>query len=762
MKRIGFTGALALAPAPALALTLALALGAACSDDDVTQVCGNGAIEGTELCDMDQTGSADCVSQGFAGGTLTCNSSCDGFDTTLCTSADCGNGAIDTPEECDDTNLDGNDCASVGNYVGGTLACATDCTFDTSNCTPPPNCGNGAIDTPEECDDTNLDGNDCTSVGNYVGGTLACATDCTFDTSSCTPPPDCGNGAIDANEDCDASNLDGNDCASVGGGFAGGTLACENDCTFDTGGCLTASETIAAARATADGTTTSLSINAAWVTYIRDGYGTDPMGGFHVQVEQLGPALFVQADATTLGALTVGDEVTFDILEMDTVYTLRQAVAIANLTIGSSGHDVTTLYQNVSDATDLVTALDDYESEVLTLDATVTSSFGGAGPGYEKAEIETDAIPSDGTLFVRIPTSVLAGLNLAPGCQITATGVPMWRYDTEAQVGTWDAADLTVNTCPAPEVTGAAAVNAVDVDVTFSASIDVASLTSVPTQITFDQGVSAVSAVVNGSVVTVTTDGLASGITYTVTVANTVTDLVGTGVLPTANSATFVSPVVSEIDCADGLDEDADGYPDCLDTDCTLDAACAFGAQLYIWELDSDQAGGDTQEFVEIWNNTGGPVDLAAAGVFLVFVNGSDDLIDNVIPLAGTVNDGEVFVVGMAAVPNVDQTFTAFLQNDQEGVMVVSCTSCNTSDFPDNHDPTPSGGTFTTFNGRTATVIDALAYHTNDTIDASLMAALGVTAQHDEGETHPISLIRTSLAGFAQAVPDPGNVGFQP
>lgn len=706
MKRIGYFGTLA------LAMALAMALGAACSDDDGSQVCGNGLIEGTELCDMDQTGTADCVSEGFAGGTLSCNSTCDGFDTTLCTGGDtCGDGNVDTGEDCDNTNLDGNDCESVGNYVGGTLACATDCTFDTSNCTPPVGCGNGAIDTNEECDTTNLDGNDCTTVG---------------------------------------------------GGFAGGTLACENDCTFDTGSCVTTSEQITAARATADGTTTNLPIQAAWVTYIRDGHGSDPMGGFHVQADQLGPALFVQADATTLGTLTVGDEVSFDILEMGTILTLRQAVAIANLSIDSSGHDVTTLYQDVSNATDLVTALDDYEAEVLTLDATMTSTFGSAGEGYSKAEIETDGIQSGGDLFVRIPNTVLATLNLAPGCQLTATGVPMWRYNTEAQVGIWYASNVSVNSCPAPEVTGAAAVNAVDVDITFSTNIDVASLTDVPAQITFDQGVSAVSAVVNGSVVTVTTDGFGSGITYTVTVADTVTDLAGIGVLATANSATFISPVVNEIDCADGLDEDADGYPDCLDTDCSADAACAFGAQLYIWELDSDQSGTDTQEFVEIWNNTGGPVDLAAAGIFLLFINGNDDLIHDVIALTGTVADGDVFVVGMAAVPNVDQTFTSFLQNGEEGVMLVSCVSCDVTDFPDNHDPTPSGGTFSTFNGHTATVIDALAYCTGEAPDAALMAALGVTAQHDESANHPISLARTSLAGYTQATPDPGNAGFQP
>jgi hypothetical protein len=46
----------------------------------------------------------------------------------------CGNGVIDTGEQCDGTNLDGETCASLG-YGGGVLAClASTCTYDTSMC----------------------------------------------------------------------------------------------------------------------------------------------------------------------------------------------------------------------------------------------------------------------------------------------------------------------------------------------------------------------------------------------------------------------------------------------------------------------------------------------------------------------------------------------------------------------------------------------------------------------------------------------------
>lgn len=47
-----------------------------------------------------------------------------------------------------------------------------------------PVCGDGVIQAGEWCDASDLGGNDCESLGNS-GGELLCAADCTFDTSSC-------------------------------------------------------------------------------------------------------------------------------------------------------------------------------------------------------------------------------------------------------------------------------------------------------------------------------------------------------------------------------------------------------------------------------------------------------------------------------------------------------------------------------------------------------------------------------------------------
>lgn len=143
----------------------------------------------------------------------------------------CGDDNQDAGEECDGTDLAGYNCVTLGpDFTGGTLACAADCTFDTSACVA---CGNDVIDGGEPCDGADLGGNDCSTVG-FVDGTLACAADCTFDTAACTT---CGNDVIDAGETCDGADLGGLGCSDLGMGFTGGTLGCDAACGYDTTAC---------------------------------------------------------------------------------------------------------------------------------------------------------------------------------------------------------------------------------------------------------------------------------------------------------------------------------------------------------------------------------------------------------------------------------------------------------------------------------------------------------------------------------------------
>jgi len=135
------------------------------------------------------------------------------YDVSQCEGDPCGNGSIDSGEECDGANLDGQDCTTVpGGFTGGTLACTAGCTFDTASCTAN-QCGNDTQETGEDCDGADLGGADCGSLG-YVGGTLSCRSDCTFDESGCSASADCGNGVVEGSEQCDDGNTTGGDGCS--------------------------------------------------------------------------------------------------------------------------------------------------------------------------------------------------------------------------------------------------------------------------------------------------------------------------------------------------------------------------------------------------------------------------------------------------------------------------------------------------------------------------------------------------------------------
>ena len=54
--------------------------------------------------------------------------------------------------------------------------------------TPPPGCGNGTVESTEECDGQNLNGSSCAAATMYAhpNGILMCSSTCKFDTTNCS------------------------------------------------------------------------------------------------------------------------------------------------------------------------------------------------------------------------------------------------------------------------------------------------------------------------------------------------------------------------------------------------------------------------------------------------------------------------------------------------------------------------------------------------------------------------------------------------
>ncbi|MBU1534797.1 hypothetical protein KKF84_05725, partial [Myxococcota bacterium] len=204
------------------------------SDCDVLlNICGNAIVEAGEQCDSNNLGGATCDSLGYGSGDLSCLDCY--FNVSGCSEAPtCGDEIIDAPaEECEGTDLNGSDCGTLG-YAGGTLACDELCHFDRSGCSGG-TCGNGTVDTGEECDGSNLNQSSCELLGFSDGGTLSCSDSCTFVTSECAGGGTCGDGTLDTTEECDGTDFNGETCVTQG--FPGGSLSCSDQCTIDTSTC---------------------------------------------------------------------------------------------------------------------------------------------------------------------------------------------------------------------------------------------------------------------------------------------------------------------------------------------------------------------------------------------------------------------------------------------------------------------------------------------------------------------------------------------
>ncbi|MBU1238331.1 hypothetical protein KKF84_09135 [Myxococcota bacterium] len=118
------------------------------------------------------------------------------------------------------------------------LSCDDSSSNNTNNNTP--QCGNGILEAGEQCDGFGIQPVSCDSLVEGSLGFVYCNLDCTYDTGQCAVCV-CGDDlacAPDAGgEECDGTDLNNKSCSDFGT-FTGGTLSCSSSCTFDTSGCL--------------------------------------------------------------------------------------------------------------------------------------------------------------------------------------------------------------------------------------------------------------------------------------------------------------------------------------------------------------------------------------------------------------------------------------------------------------------------------------------------------------------------------------------
>ncbi|MBA3502701.1 MAG: hypothetical protein H0T65_20235, partial [Deltaproteobacteria bacterium] len=233
-----------------------------------------------------------------------------------------------------------------------------------------------------------------------------------------------------------------------------------------------AADQIAAAKMTADGNALSLPIGYAVVTYIKPQTGSlinDP-AGFTIQASKMGPAIFVAVDpATTNPVLARGDVISFTVTDLVTVGGQKRVTGISNLTRISTGFDVTTLSQDITTATDVVSAIDNYDSELVDVTGTL-STTGSSGSGFEKFQLTTTGLTS-AMYVVRVPSTLRDAVDMVSTCTVTLKDTPVGRFGMETQLAAFFANDLTVASCPAPTLVSAVDVSGTSMRLTFSRRI---------------------------------------------------------------------------------------------------------------------------------------------------------------------------------------------------------------------------------------------------------------------------------------------------
>lgn len=196
-------------------------------------------------------------------------------------------------------------------------------------------------------------------------------------------------------------------------------------------------------------------------------------------------------------------------------------------------------------------------------------------------------------------------------------------------------------------------------------------------------------------------------------------------------------------DALDGVISNTDGATAAFPTGSFEPTAGSAPVPVFtINEIDADNPGTDTAEFIEIYD--GGVGNSALDGLKVVLFNGNGDSAYDTIPLDGYTTDADgFFVIGSADVANVD--LIAFTSNGlQNGADAVALYDGEAPTLP-----------------TTDNLLDAIVYDTADLDDPGLLSALGQTVQYDEranGDSAAHALARDvdGTGTFVAQAPTPG------
>jgi len=139
------------------------------------------------------------------------------------------------------------------------------------------------------------------------------------------------------------------------------------------------------------------------------------------------------------------------------------------------------------------------------------------------------------------------------------------------------------------------------------------------------------------------------------------------------NDAVFeVNPNVTEID-GDGVDNDCDGIIDNVPSAPPVETS---SGGLVINEVDYDNPGTDSLEYVEIYNSNDTVMDLT--GMRLDFINGSNGSVYRSIDLSGAIDANGFVTIGAPGLTNVTIPFSVAsnaIQNGPDGINLIDASS---------------------------------------------------------------------------------------